>query len=324
MGAGALALILLAATAGCGRHAGGEATDEGAGEPVVSVRVQALETRSFDAVATGSGQWRSGGESVLTAPFAGVVESLAVRAGDAVGAGRPVGILVTRESWAALRGAELLQREARDDAGRDEAARALALARRDLVRVPLVAPLAGVVLRRAAEPGTQVAEGAEIAAVSPWRTVVFEAHIPWALAARVRAGQRATVLEPGRAPRAAVVQRLLPAASEADQAALVWLAPDAPDPAPELGRFGGATIAVGAPRRATGVPDSALVEDDLTGERRVAVVDGSGRLTWTPVTLGAATGGWHELLRPALPPGTRVVVVGQHGLPDRTRVKPGP
>jgi multidrug efflux pump subunit AcrA (membrane-fusion protein) len=322
--AAVVALLLTIASSGCGSRGGGEARDESAGEPVVSVRVRALETRRFDDVVTGSGQWRSGGESVISAPFAGLVESLELRAGDRVSAGQRVGVLVTRETWAALKGAELMQREARDGAGRDEARRALELAQRDLVRVPLTAPLDGVVLRRSAEPGAQVAEGAEIVAVAPWRTVVFEAHVPAALAARVRAGQPATVLEPGTPPRATLVQRVLPTASEADQAALVWLSPAGAGGTPGLGRFGNAEILVGAARRATGVPDSALVEDDLTGQRRVAVVGPDGRLAWTAVTLGAAVPGWHELVSPALAPGTRVVVEGQHGLPDRTRVRPSP
>jgi len=321
--AGVLALALLTAAAGCSRR-GGDVTDEGGGEPVVDVHVHALEVRRFDDVVTGSGQWRSGGESVIGAPFAGVVESLEPRAGDRVGAGRPVGVLVTRETWAALRGAELMLREARDDAARDEARRALELARRDLVRVPLTAPLDGVVLRRSAEPGAQLAEGTEILAVAPSGTVVFEAHVPAALAARVRPGQAATVLEPGAPPRAARVQRILPATSEADQAVLVWLAPAAATPAPALGRFGAATLVVGPKRRALGVPDSALVQDDLTGETRVAVVDRAGRVAWRTVTLGVAAGGWHELRGTALAPGTRVVIEGQHGLPDSTRVNPLP
>jgi len=101
----------------------------------------------------------------------------------------------------------------------------------------------------------------------------------------------------------------------------VWQAPRAASPAPGLGRFGSASIVVGAAHRALGVPDSALVEDDLTGEHRVAVVNRAGRVAWTPVTLGAAADGWHELPRTGLAPGTRVVIEGQHGLPDSTRVK---
>ena len=42
---------------------------------------------------------------------------------------------------------------------------------------------------------------------------------------------------------------------------------------------------------------------------------------WTNVTLGAAQEGAHELLAPALKPGTAVVVRGQRGLRDSTRVR---
>ena len=69
---------------------------------------------------------------------------------------------------------------------------------------------------------------------------------------------------------------------------------------------------------------SALVEDDLTGEYRVARVDSSGVAIWTVVQLGLAADGWHELLGPALPPGTGVIVDGQRGLPDSIRVRVRP
>jgi hypothetical protein len=65
------------------------------------------------------------------------------------------------------------------------------------------------------------------------------------------------------------------------------------------------------------------VADDLTGEVQVARVDDS-LAVWTPVRLGAAAGGWHELLAPAPRPGTRVIVEGQRGLPDSTRVRVAP
>ncbi|HVP14595.1 MAG TPA: hypothetical protein VMS88_03565, partial [Terriglobales bacterium] len=88
--------------------------------------------------------------------------------------------------------------------------------------------------------------------------------------------------------------------------------------------FGSATIVTGAPRRAPAVPDSSIVEDDLTGQRRVALIDRANRLRWEPVALGQAEGGWHELLSPRLAAGTRVAVEGQLGLPAGTRVQPRP
>jgi branched-chain amino acid transport system permease protein len=67
-------------------------------------------------------------------------------------------------------------------------------------------------------------------------------------------------------------------------------------------------------------PDAAAWERGI----RVAMVDPAGRLSWVVVTLGAGEGGWHELTHPSLAAGTRVVVEGQRGLPEGTRVKPIP
>ena len=315
-----LALALLV-TAGCGRGGGAAAESGSATEPVASVRVRAVETRAFEDEVQGSGQWRSGGDLVVTAPFPAVVETLSARVGDRVEGGQALGMLVTRESWATLRGAELLLREAHDGAARAEAERALRQARREVVRVPLTATQAAVVVRRSAEVGAQVAETAEILALVPSRAVVFEAHVAAGDSPRLRLGQPGTVIEPGRPPRAVTVQRLLPMANSSDQSALVWLAPVALAPPPDLDRFGAAHIRVGSPHQAPAVPDSAVSEDDLTGERRVAVVGDDHRITWTTVTLGAGAEGWHEVLRPALAPGSRVVVDGQRGLGDRARVQ---
>lgn len=309
--------LLVVLAAGCARQ-GDEDAETAA--PVVAVRAGAVETRRFDDALDVPGQWRSAGETVVSAPFAGVVDSLGPRPGDIVLAGQVLGELVTRESHAALKGAALMDREARGPQDRAEASRALELARRDAVRVPLVAPQAGVVLRRAVEPGSQVAESGEVLAIVPWAAIVFEARVPARQGARLRVGQTAQVIEDGQPPRPALLQRVLPVASAADQTILAWLAPERPEGHPALDRFGHAEIVVGLPRRVLAVPDSAVVEDDLTGEKRVAVIDSSGRALWTTVTVGASSGGWRELVAPALPAGTRVVLEGMRGLPDSTRV----
>lgn len=317
-----VAFVVLAASlgiAGCGSRAADEAQQSP--DPEVAVRVAPLETASFEDRVEATGTWRGQSELVVAAPFAGVVEALTVRAGDRVRPGQVIGSLTTLESHATQQGASLMAREARDPAARSEAQRAQRLARRDHVRVPLVASQAGVVVRRSVEPGAQVLEAAELVAIVPWSSLVFEAHVPQSAQGRVRMGQRATILETGRPSRAATVQRLLPAVDPADQSTLAWLTPASGAPTPELDRFGTASIVVGTAHVALAVPDSAVVEDDLTGEARIAVVDSSRHAHWTTVTLGAAMNGRHELRTPALAPGTPVVVEGHHGLPDGVRVR---
>ena len=312
-------VLFLALASGCSRSSGDEEEAAGQGAPV-PVRMMALGERTFHNVLNVPGQWQSGSELVINAPTAGQLEALTVAVGDRVSAGQHVGTLVPRDSWAGLTGAEILVREARTAAERSEADRALRLARRDMVRVPLVASQAGIVIRRSAEPGSSLAEAAEIVAVAPWKTVVFEAHVPAANAPIVHRGQPADIATPDEPTRAAQVERVLPIASSADQTILVWLVPRTLTPAPELDRFGTAGITVGPPRQALAAPDSAVVEDDLTGEHRLAVVDASGALTWKRVVLGLAQEGWREVSAPGLAPGTRIVTQGQRGLADGTKV----
>jgi multidrug efflux pump subunit AcrA (membrane-fusion protein) len=317
-----LVLALLPLAAGCSRHA---ESGEDAATPaaVVPVRTAAVEERTFTDAIEAPGQWRSSGDVSLPAPFAAVIESLEPKLGDHVAAGDTVGMLVTRESRAALRGAELLLREAHDPAALTEAERAAALARRDLVRVPIVAPRAGVVTKRDAEPGGEVGDGAEVLAITPVEGIVFEARLPAGAAQLVHAGMTGLVRTSGEPDHEVRVTRVLPAASTADQATLAWLSPVG-GPTPLLDRFGTAVMTTSGARRSPAVPEAAVVENDLDGSARVVVVAADSTATWTPVKLGARAEGWRELLDGTLVPGALVVVEGQRGLPDRTRVKPQP
>ena len=315
-------LVALPLASGCARHAGGD-DDAAAPAAVVPVRTAAVEERTFADAVEAPGQWRSAGDVSLPAPFAAVVESLGPRLGDRVDAGDTLGVLVTRESRAALRGAELLVREAHDPAARSEAERAAALARRDLVRVPLVAPRTGVVTKRDVEPGAEVGDGAEVLAITPHESIVVEARLPAAATPLVHAGISGVVRAVGAPDREVRVTRVLPAASASDQATLVWLAPIG-GTTPQLDRFGTAVIRTSGTRRSPAVPAAAVVENDLDGSARVVVVSADSTAMWTPVKLGASNDGWREVLGGALAPGALVVIEGQRGLPDSTRVKPGP
>jgi len=314
-----LSVPALLALSSCTR---GDGEEQKPPEPIVPVRVELLRSFTFEDQVQATGQWRSKADMIVAAPFAGVLGTVLPRVGDGLRAGATIGTMTTLESHATLKGAELLLREARDPLARMEAERAVAQARHDLVQVPIIVPEGGVVVRRSAESGAQLAEGAEILALAPWTGLVFEAHVPALQGPSVHPGQRALIQEEGRPARAAVVERILPAADPTDQTTLAWLAPTAPSPAPQLQHFGSASITIGPAHASIAVPDSAVVEDDLTGEKRVAIVDPTMRAHWIPVMLGAGLVGWHELKSPALKSGVNVVVEGQRGLPESARVAP--
>jgi multidrug efflux pump subunit AcrA (membrane-fusion protein) len=319
----ATVLTLTIVLSACGRRSDAPSEDSGR-TPSVEVRVGTISERLFRPMISASGQWISSNDLVMSAPFAAIVDSVIPRPGDRVSRREVLAWLTTRESEAALEGAELLLLQAADATARAEAERALALARRDIVRVPLTAQAAGIVVRRTVGPGAMVEQGAEILAIVPDGALVFEAHIPLSEANQVRVGQPARVENDGGTVVGASVRRFLPSTSAADQSALAWLSPAGSVPLGLPGRFGTAFIETGAPRRGLGVPDSALVEDDLTGEVRVARVDSLGLAIWTTLKVGIEQDGWRELIAPSLRPGSLVVVRGQHGLPDSTRVRARP
>jgi biotin carboxyl carrier protein len=310
-----LALIV----SGCGK---GDPAASGTGTEV-EVRTAPVEMLEFRDEVVAQGEWRSSGEVDVISPGAAVVQSVAARVGDLVRAGQTVAWLETRESVAALQGAQLMLQQARDSSSRAEARRALALARRDVVRIPVTAPRGGVVVRRSVEPGSQIGDAGEILAIVPPELIVFEARAPATERGKLRGSQSAIVNAAGFPPIPATVQRILPVADSISQTAIVWIVANRV-PLNGLHGSGTATITVGGARHNPAVPDSAVVEDDLTGETRVAIVDAERRAVWTPVLLGARAGTWREVRSPLLQIGSRVITEGQRGLPDSTRVKPAP
>lgn len=89
----------------------------------------------------------------------------------------------------------------------------------------------------------------------------------------------------------------------------------------QMGLFGTAHIVVGEHRGAITVPEAAVLRDDINGTTRVAVVDARHRAHWTDVRTGITDGERTEILSPSLQVGTRVILSGQVGLPDSSRVR---
>jgi hypothetical protein len=243
-------LLLALLAFGCGPKAG----EEEAVDPLVTVHAEAVTVRTFRDVVEAPGRWRNSNALSVRAPAAGFVETLTPKPGERVSSGQVVGRVLTRESRSAVEGAELLLREAHTDAARAEARRALALAKSELVHVPLVAAHGGFVIARTAEPGAQVDEGADVLTLASPEDLVFEAHVPARDGPLVRPGQSAFITVDPAPPRAATVRTVLPSADSTDQSTVVWLAPTAAAGTPALERFGVARIQVGAPRNSPAVP----------------------------------------------------------------------
>jgi multidrug efflux pump subunit AcrA (membrane-fusion protein) len=201
-----------------------------------------------------------------------------------------------------------------------DAERALELARRNLIQAPLHAPRAGVVISRGASQGDLVSQADSIVSIASANSIVFIARIAQSELARVHAGQRATIDAPGLAVQPeGTVHGLLPADTSAMSVPVrIDLRSSGVVP---IGIFGTAHITVGERRDVSIVPVTALLRDDINGTSRVAIVTAGNRTHWIDVSVGIQQGRNVEITSPPLAPGTRVIVSGQVGLPEGSRVR---
>ncbi|HET9795731.1 MAG TPA: HlyD family efflux transporter periplasmic adaptor subunit [Thermoanaerobaculia bacterium] len=319
-----LSTLLLAAilASGCG----GSATDpkkeqSSAPGPATPVRVAPVEKATLAEIVSAPGKITAMSQEKVRAPFAGTLVEFTVTDGDRVRRGQIVGSVVARDSEAALAGAREMEREAKSDAERRDAARAVELARRNLVRAPLAVASDGIVVSHAASAGDRVSEDEEILSIAETKSLVVLADVPQAQLPKIRAGEAVQIEIPGRPPAGGRVHGILAESGPSDLTAPVRIDLDAA-PGMAVGLFATARITVAERRDVPSVPDAAVVRDDVTGASRVAVAGADGKAHWIAVTPGIAQNGRTEIAAPPLDPAIRVIVSGQAGLPEGTPVAP--
>lgn len=304
-----LLLVSLILAAGCGPAA----TPEPISQLRPEVKVARVATRVFTGAIEAPGQWRAAVETIVSAPFDAVVESIALRPGDHVGRGQTIAWCRTAESDAMVRGAEIMASQASDSSARADARRAKAQARASVVRVPVVSPVSGLVLRRPVESGAHLAAGAELLALVADDALVFEVRVGPSEGSVLHAGMAVTINDGEGPPHSARVWTF-PPLTAGDQSTLVWLRPVGPLRRASIGRFGTASVQTTGGSPQLSLPDSAVVEDDLTGVHRVAVVDSAGVVRWVEVQLGAHEGHAQAVAGEGLGAGTVIIVDGQRAL----------
>jgi multidrug efflux pump subunit AcrA (membrane-fusion protein) len=317
----AAAVFVLAA--GC-RKGGVEpspAADAGDAPRGTPVRVALVSTADLAEVVTGPGRTVAIVRQQVRVPFASTLVELRVTDGDTVRKGDVLGSIVSRESEAALAGAREMAREARKPAEKSDAARALQLAERNLVRLPLVSAVDGVVISHAASPGDRLSEGQEVLTLSAADSIVFVADVAQGDVTRVRPGEPVTIAFVGRTRTVpGRVHDALPAANPADLTVPVRIDFDAKDLRLPVGLFGTARVLVGERRSVTVVPREAVLRDDVTGSTRIATVTPGGKAHWIDVRTGLSDGAVTEILDHALAVKQAVIVSGQAGLPEGAAV----
>ena len=328
----AVAIIVVATISACSRGAGATADSTSSADGAAAatpVHMATVSVGNIDITVSGPGQTNALDLQKIRAPFTGTLTSLRAVVGERVGAGQVIGSIVSQPSQAAVTGAQAMLSAASTPTERSDAARAVTLARQNLVATPLRVPRSGIIVSRGASQGDLMSQGDSIVSIAAAGSIAFIARIAQNDLVHVRPGQHATIVLPGGAsPAGGIVRGLLPADSSGGMTVPVRIdlqgAPLAAGAPVQPGLFGTARIIVGAHTQVATVPAAAVLRDDISGVSSIALVAADGKAHWVTVTTGASEGDRVEITAPQLARGQRVIVSGQVGLPDGSRVAEAP
>jgi RND family efflux transporter MFP subunit len=308
----------------------------------VAVRTAPVALASLDEPAVGAGVIAARDEFPLAFKIGGVVAGVSVREGDVVRAGQTLAQLDLREIDAQVARVRSAVAKAERDHARvralhadslaplaqlQDAATALELARADLQTASVnrryatvVAPSAGRVLRRSAEPGQTLAAGAPVVVVGgSTGGTVLRVGLPDRDVVRVRLGNPATVTLdafPGRV----LTGRVRQIAGAATAGTGTYVVEIALDDATGLavGMIGSASIAAAGRGALPTIPVDALLEAD--GDRATVYVVSGDRARRRAVRLATIQGD-RVAVREGLDGASSVVVSGGSYLSDGAAVR---
>jgi len=314
-------LISLLFLSACG-HGEHEEAEENV-TPVVEVKIDSVRIGTIPETIGVTGTTKVLRQENIGSPIDGKVTSLRVLEGDAVKRGQIIAVVETKESLAAMTGAQMLLGRAQTAEEKTRAESSLQLAQRQNTALEIRAPFDGVIITRALNEGEFVAAGGALATVIDLRSLYFIAKAPARELARLKLGQEATVnfqSWPEKNFRCRV-DNLKPQIDPVAQMAEVRLRFLSVYPELRSDMFGNADIVIGEHHDVFLVPDQAVVRDDETGIHTIVEALGDSLGVIREVEVGIETPTTVAISGAGLRVGMHIIIEGHYGLPDSTRIR---
>ena len=223
----------------------------------------------------------------------------------------------TSEEMAATKRQELAVADAALSAAREDSARLradLQALRAQRGNLRLVAPVAGLVSARDADPGTTVVAGQPVVELIDPASLWIDTRFDQINATGLAAGLPARIVLRSRQGRAlnGRVLRVEPLADAVTEETLAKIVFDkTPEPLPPVGELAEATVQLPTLPAAPLIPNAAIRE--VNGQRGVWKLEGGG-LVFAPVMLGRSDLQGHVQVRQGLSAGDRIIVYSEKAL----------
>lgn len=310
---------------GCGRKAESEGDEENV-KATVAVKIIPLHRGDMAALVQAVGKVDALRKEKLLSPVAGRVLSVKVLEGSPVQAGEVLAVIETKESQAAISGAEALLSSAKNPDQKAEARRALDLARSSQSSVAIRSAFGGTVATRSVSEGEVVAENGELFTVIDQSTLVFVADVPARDLSLLKGGERATV-QLQTSPENdfhARVDVINPQIDAMSQTLKVRLKFEAMSPASrhllKTDMIGTAKIITGVHRGVFIVPKPAVLRNDETNTYSVVTFTSDSLALSMPVEVIGMTDTTVAIANHGLKEGMGILTEGNYALADSTRI----
>jgi multidrug efflux pump subunit AcrA (membrane-fusion protein) len=319
-------LLLLGLAAGCGRKSESDDEETVNVKAVVPVKVIHLRKGDMEEIVEATGRVDALRKQKLFAPVAGRVTSLRILEGAAVHDGDVLAVVQTKESQAAIAGAEALVRSAETKEQKEQAQLALALAKTSQNTISIRASINGTVATRSVSEGEIVAENAEMFALVDLNTLTFLAEVPAHDLTSIAVGQHCRIgfTQFGEMKVLAEVEALNPQTEAMSQTVRVRLRMTSIAPIlrkllrPDM--IGTAYIVTGVKKNVWIVPRPALLRNDESNSYSIVAMTPDSLALAVSVEVVGMTDTTAAIAGRDLYAGTRVIVEGNYALADSTHV----
>ena len=321
-----LLVALTLTTFGCAKKSTSGDEEGGNVKANVEVKMTPLHRGDMAIVVESVGKVDALRKQKLFAPVAGKVTSLTALEGATVAPGEVLAVIQTKESQAAIAGAEALVRSAKSPEEKAEAQKALDLARSSENSVAIRSSFSGTVSTRSISEGEFVSENAELFTVIDFSTLMFIADVPARELSSLLVGQHATISLQALSGRdlQAAVEAINPQTDFTSQTLKVRLkfsgSTSSLTKLLKTDMIGTARIITGLRKSAFIVPKSAVLRNDETNTYSVVTFNADSLAISLPVEIAGMTDSTIAIMNHGLKEGMSIITEGNYALADSTRI----
>ncbi len=307
---------------GCSNNQTGDSSTKDSSQTVVPVRVDSIKKETLNVIVLADGVTSAQQQYKIISPVAGVITRFNFYNGDNVNEGEIIASIIPKESYAAVKGAETMISKARTEEQKAEAERTLKIAEQSANQIPITAPFSGVLVNRTKNENEVVNEGDLIASLINKNSILFIAQVPADSISSIEIGQRVRIVFPSKQGKEfnGTVKRIEPRVNMETQTFPVQVEINNLQMAFADSLYGEASIIVGEHRDVLVVPVKAVIHDEENDTYSVTLIDQDSISYTANVHIGIKRDSLEEIHAENLMPGMKVIVEGNYGLPDSTKV----